>query len=189
MRRQLLASIALSIALLGAIPAAAAGASTAPASGTGQCKNGGWRTLVDDHGQPFKNQGQCIKWKRQHPVSLNDLAGTFTGTESFDFGTNGCSFVHQIFDASYPGSAAVGIVTLHIEGCVDNPITHYEGTFTITTSVGTLSGTAVGPVFDFELDLNITSATGAFQGVTGMLHASIHWDGVPSTSITGAVTA
>jgi hypothetical protein len=24
------------------------------------CKNGGWRTLTDDHGQPFRNQGQCI---------------------------------------------------------------------------------------------------------------------------------
>ena len=27
-----------------------------------QCKNGGWQQLVDDHGQPFRNQGQCVAW-------------------------------------------------------------------------------------------------------------------------------
>jgi hypothetical protein len=27
---------------------------------TSECKNGGWRNLVDDAGQPFKNQGQCL---------------------------------------------------------------------------------------------------------------------------------
>lgn len=26
------------------------------------CKNGGWRELVDDEGKPFKNQGDCIKF-------------------------------------------------------------------------------------------------------------------------------
>lgn len=25
-----------------------------------QCKNGGWKTLVDANGNPFKNQGQCV---------------------------------------------------------------------------------------------------------------------------------
>lgn len=25
-----------------------------------QCKKGGWVNLVDDQGQPFKNQGQCV---------------------------------------------------------------------------------------------------------------------------------
>ena len=27
---------------------------------TGACKNGGWQTLVDDNGNTFKNQGQCV---------------------------------------------------------------------------------------------------------------------------------
>jgi hypothetical protein len=27
-----------------------------------QCKNGGWRNLADDQGQPFKNQGQCVSF-------------------------------------------------------------------------------------------------------------------------------
>jgi hypothetical protein len=26
------------------------------------CKNGGWRTLVDDRGRPFRNQGQCVSY-------------------------------------------------------------------------------------------------------------------------------
>lgn len=26
------------------------------------CKHGGWRDLVDHEGNPFRNQGQCIRW-------------------------------------------------------------------------------------------------------------------------------
>jgi hypothetical protein len=26
------------------------------------CKQGGWRSLADDQGQPFRNQGQCVKF-------------------------------------------------------------------------------------------------------------------------------
>lgn len=26
------------------------------------CKNGGWANFVDDHGNAFKNQGQCVAW-------------------------------------------------------------------------------------------------------------------------------
>ncbi len=28
----------------------------------GQCKKGGWQDVVDGNGQPFKNQGQCVKY-------------------------------------------------------------------------------------------------------------------------------
>ena len=31
-----------------------------------QCKHGGWRNLTDDHGQPFKNQGDCLRWVITH---------------------------------------------------------------------------------------------------------------------------
>ncbi len=32
-----------------------------------QCKDGGWRTLTDASGQPFKNQGQCIAYTNHDP--------------------------------------------------------------------------------------------------------------------------
>jgi choice-of-anchor C domain-containing protein len=33
------------------------------AGGTGaKCKNGGWRTMVDNHAHHFKNQGDCVSW-------------------------------------------------------------------------------------------------------------------------------
>ena len=83
--------------------------------------------------------------KHHHGASLAELAGSFTGHTSFTFNTNGCAFVHQVFDASYPGSGTVGTVTLHIEGCVSSSMTGYTGTFTISTSAGTVSGNAVRP--------------------------------------------
>jgi hypothetical protein len=30
------------------------------------CKNGGWRELVDDTGTPFANQGRCMAWANHH---------------------------------------------------------------------------------------------------------------------------
>jgi hypothetical protein len=45
-------------------------------------------------------------------------------------------------NAVYPRSAAVGTVTLIIAGC-SIPST-FNGSFTITTGVGTLSGSATG---------------------------------------------
>jgi hypothetical protein len=30
------------------------------------CKHGGWRDVVDHHGQPFRNQGECVAWVRHH---------------------------------------------------------------------------------------------------------------------------
>lgn len=31
------------------------------------CKQGGWRDLVDDQGEPFRNQGHCIAWVVSRP--------------------------------------------------------------------------------------------------------------------------
>jgi hypothetical protein len=31
-----------------------------------QCKNGGWVYYIDDQGQPFKNQGQCVAYTNHH---------------------------------------------------------------------------------------------------------------------------
>ena len=133
-----------------------------------------------------------------NPASLVDLTGSFSGTTSWTSGTGGCAFppaIEQVFDATYPGSSAVGSVTLHLDGCVA-PFT-YAGTFTITTSVGTLagnvSGTANGlggpPPYDFYLTLTVVSGTGAFSGTTGTIDVNIGMvgDGSPSP-VTGSVS-
>jgi uncharacterized protein YjbI with pentapeptide repeats len=109
---------------------------------------------------------------------LADLANSsFTVTGSDVVGGNGCSFVYGAIDAVYPGSAAVGNVTLHMAGCV-TPST-FTGSFTITTGVGTLSGSAVGPIIEkeigvdlvqiYEVTLSVNAATGSFAGATGDL--------------------
>jgi hypothetical protein len=82
------------------------------------------------------------------------------------------------FDAVYPGSAAVRNVTLHIAGCVSDPYT-YAGSFTITTGVGTLSGSATGVVTEqiiggmleesYQITFSVNAATGSFAGTTGSL--------------------
>ena len=62
---------------------------------------------------------------------LADLANSsFTFTPSV--GGRGCGIVHLTFDAVYPGSAAVGNVTLHIAGlrlrslCVRRDLHHCD---------------------------------------------------------------
>jgi hypothetical protein len=189
----IVAGLCVSIPTAGAAVGLAQTGSTQKHLSADQCKQGGWQSLTDGQGQPFRNQGQCISYFIHNPVSLADLAGSFSGTTSFTFGTGGCAFVEQFFDATYPGSSAVGSVILHLDGCVTigSPFT-YAGTFTITTSAGTLAGNAAGPInisitpADFELTLTVLSGTGAFATTTGTLHASIQW---PSgTTVSGSVT-
>jgi hypothetical protein len=184
----LVAGAVLLVPIMGAPGANSASVHT-PAT-IAQCKNGGWRHLTDGQGQPFTNQGSCISYSIHHPVGLADLAGSFTGTQTFTFLTNGCLFVHQIFNATYPGSASVGTVTLEVQGCVSPDITHYDGTFTLSTSVGSVSGTAAGPIDfsaspNFDLTADVTSETGAFAGIAGTLRITIDWPG--SDAITGSV--
>src|SRR5580700_9139495 len=181
MVRRLLASVFLAAFPVVVIPVAVtsmgAPAGAAPPTAVQQCKNGGWQRFTDASGQPFENQGRCISYFIHNPISLADLAGSFSGTESFTFGTGGCAFVEQVFDATYPGSSAVGSVTLHLDGCIISvsPLPFaYIGTFAITTSAGTLAGNEVGPInnvpvtpYDFELTLTVVSGTGAFAGTTG----------------------
>ena len=184
----------------GAVGAAQTGSSNVPAS-VALCQKGGWQSLTNGQGLPFGNQGQCISYFIHNPVSLADLAGSFSGTTSFTFlGPRDCapslpSLVDQVFDATYPGSSAVGSVTLHLDGCVLVPGAGftYTGTFTITTSVGTLAGNAAGTInnvpvspYDWELTLTVVSGTGAFAATMGTIHVSILWPG--ATSVTGSVT-
>jgi hypothetical protein len=123
---------------------------------------------------------------------LADLANSsFTATATGSRGS-GCLIVYLNFDAVYPGSAAVGNVTLHIAGCVSDPYT-YVGTFTITTGVGTLSGSAPGTVTEqivggdlqesYQINLSVTTATGSFSGTTGTLLFSAPLNGVDSVAV------
>jgi hypothetical protein len=198
--RSLVAGFLVVLGLSISIPTAGSpvGAASTQKQSSDQCKDGGWQSLTNAQGQPFGNQGRCISYFIHNPVSLADLAGPFSGTQSFTFGTGGCSFVEQFFDATYPGSSAVGSVTLHLDGCVSigNPFT-YAGTFTIATSVGTLAGDAAGPVYnvsvpqipsDYELTLTVLSGTGAFAGTTGTIHISMQWPPPFGPPVTGSVT-
>jgi hypothetical protein len=200
MVRRLLTSVLLAAFPVVVIPIAitsmAAQAGAATPTAVQQCNDGGWQTLTDASGQTFANQGQCVSYFIHIPA-LADLAGSFSGTTSFTSATDGCAFVQQVFDATYPGSSAVGSVTLHLDGCIviGSPFT-YAGTFAITTSAGTLSGNAAGPInnvippqpVDFELTLTVVSGTGAFAGTTGTIHVSIQWLGGNPAPVTGLVT-
>ena len=208
MIRRWLASVVLVALPVAVVPVAVTSfggqAGAALPTAVQQCEDGGWQTLTDASGQHFQNQGQCISYLIHHPVSLGSLTGSFSGTTTWSF-FNGCTFVNQVFDATYPGGSAVGAAVLHIGGCIVFESVQqfsYSGTFSITTNVGTLAGDAAGPLNnfvvgplppDFELTLTVVSGTGAFAGTTGTMHASILWStfvmGVPSTyPVTGSVT-
>jgi len=133
-----------------------------------------------------------------NPPSLVDPADSFSGTTSYSsLGTPACAQIEQVFDATYPGSSAVGSVTLHLDGCVHFGPFIYTGTFTITTSVGTLAGNVSGttngldgpPPYVFDLTLTVVSGTGAFSGTTGTIDANIQWLGGGNPSpVTGSVS-
>ena len=116
-----------------------------------------------------------------HVVSLVDLTGAFSGTTKVF--VNSCPILGQDFDATYVGGAAVGAVTFHTDGCFQEVASSftYTGTFTISTNLGSVSGSVAGPIngapfyktFDYEITLAVTSGTGGFTKTRGALHASI----------------
>ena len=151
------------------------------------------------NGRGFKNQGQCVKAAVHGRLSLNpQVTGPFTGTAPFDFGTHGCSFVFQTFDATYQTQSGAG--TFHIEGCVVTPSTGdrfpFTGSFTLTAPSGaTLTGSASGGLFaastfDFALTLTVQSATGSLAGATGSIGVEGVFDvsGPFPVPITGTLT-
>jgi hypothetical protein len=170
--------------------------------------NGSWQTFSEASGQAFTNQGLCIAYAIHHPVSLFDLASShFNAMFSL---ISGCSFVGASFGATYPGSSAVGTVMLRTNGCVplglgpDFPFTFlYAGTFTITTAVGSLSGSVAGQITNVllppptelnlepvaaTLTLTATSGTGLFAGTTGNVNLGFEWTEPGSPPIVGTIT-
>ena len=208
MLRRLLASVFLAAFPVVVIPIAVtsmgARAGAAPPAAVQQCKDGGWQTLTDASGQPFKNQGQCISYFIHNPVTLADLASSsVSGTVISQEGPTGCSAFPVTFNATYPGSSAVGTVTLQMVGCIANGgpnfpfVLFFGGTFTITTGVGTLTGTVAGqitnvivpvpPPPDFNIvpvtatfTLTATSGTGLFTGTTGTLNLDLQFQEPPA---------
>ena len=194
MTRQILVSVGLMVASFIAIPVVESSpAGAAPPTAIQQCMNDGWQTLTSASGQPFKNQGQCISYEIHHPVGLADVTNSsFSGTQTFA-AASGC-FTFETFDAAYPGSAAVGNASLHIAGCVDAfPPSQYAGSFTITTGVGTLSGSASGsvalqlPNVVVQLTLSVNAGTGSFAGTTGSLLFSAAFPLASEQSFVGSV--
>ena len=200
--RSLVAGFLVVLGLSVSIPTAGSpvGAASTQEQSSDQCKDGGWHSLTDAHGQPFRNQGQCISYFIHNPVSLADLSGSFSGTTLRVYPPTSCG-TEQPFDATYPGSPAVGSVILHIEVCGKEPIRQffYTGTFTIATNVGTDSGNAAGqsdfPVnccqpMGIELTLTVLLGTGAFAGTTGTIYVSMvqYFSHSPVLPITGSVT-
>ena len=80
MVRRLLVSVFLAVFPVVVIPIAVTSMGTqagaAPPTAVQQCKDGGWRTLTDASGQPFKNQGQCISYFIHNPASSWSIQST-----------------------------------------------------------------------------------------------------------------
>ena len=193
---------------LALIPAGTGAVGAAPPSNVSTalslCQRDGWQGLTNGQGQPFANQGQCLSYFILHPVTLADLAGSFSGTGNGIF-FNGCPVLSEFpplnldFNATY--TAALGSVTIVLDGCANAVLPSegiWTGAFTITTSVGTLAGNAAGPTsnpfgpppFSFYLTLTVLSGTGVFAATTGTIDVFVEWPGggVPNPApITGSV--
>lgn len=187
------------------VPSAAVGAAqpaALPASARA-CHNGGWRNLTNAQGRPFRNQGQCVAFMVRHPVTLADLSGSYVGGTASAVQNGGTCpptgfDYYLIFDTAYTGSAAAGGVSLHLKGCADFTFDNFSaGTFTLSTNVGSVTGTADGSIsvsldrnFNVTVDLfltfTVTSGTGAFSTTTGSLGFTQF--GPPFAPVTGTIT-
>jgi len=92
-------------------------------------------------------------------VTLEDLVSSSSFTIQ-PGGVPGCNDILDNFTGTYPGSTSVGTVNLVVDGC--------QNGFTLTTDVGSVSGSAgiAGGMGDLW-GLQVTSGTGLFTGTTG----------------------
>jgi hypothetical protein len=131
-------------------------------------------------------------------------SGPFTGTTSYTFVTDGCSFVHQVYDATV-GSNRNPTSSFHLAGCVTLSMNSdgfpYSGTFTIRTRGGTLTGTVAGgvhaeilPCSPFRFTLTVTGGTQRLRHTSGTITVAGTWcerGDVPAVNdpISGDLTA
>ena len=113
-------------------------------------------------------------------MKLLSGTGTSVGGGYFEFGTD--CFVHTYDDqiltgefiASHVVVTPIETAALHDEQCV-SAASNFPGvgTFTLTTKVGTVSGTftttGCGCNGPFTFPLNVTAGTGAYHGATGTI--------------------
>jgi hypothetical protein len=116
-------------------------------------------------------------------ANLNrEVSGRYSGRQTFDFGTGGCSFVHQIFDGSFQVDTRSG--TFHLDVCVStgSPSFPMTGTFTVTAPNGAvLSGPANGatdaqtPTASLDVTLTVEHATKNFKHARGTIELTGTW--------------
>lgn len=124
---------------------------------------------------------------------LNRLvSGPFTGTQSYAFGAEGCSFVHQVYEIRYVTKHGLGSVT--VEVCV-TPATagssfDIAGTFSLRAPRGgTLRGTVAGttdaalPASSLDLTLTPTQGTGQLRRARGSIALDGTWMETPDTPL------
>jgi hypothetical protein len=134
-------------------------------------------------------------------VRLFTGTGTITGGGHFELGAGGCSFVHTIDDESFTANFIANKVvtpvetgTIHDEQCVSTSLVGV-GTLTVTTQVGTLSGsftsTGCGCNGPFTFNFPVTHGTGAYHGATGTIaiNGNLTFGTYPTFSETGTLTA
>ena len=158
MKRALAAAL-LVVGLMGAsaLPASAAGTPKSPTKSEAKPTTNGGCTSRDPS-TPRKG-ATC-------PTATATLpTGPVTGTEIFQVGANGCSFVFEEFALTISGTTPG---TLDLEGCAEFRSDGlygfvFNGTFVLTDANGTtFTGTATGSVFGSEavpLDLTLTVVT------------------------------
>ena len=121
------------------------------------------------------------------PELSRKASGTFEGTSSFQFGTQGCTFVHQEFEGVWTRREGALGGTFQLSGCVTQSSSGssfvYDGTFLMVTQGGAeLRGTVSGgPVSgncpaEFDHVLTLTSGTKRYHGATGTIFIDGVWD-------------
>lgn len=123
-------------------------------------------------------------------------SGPFSGTQTFEFNSEGCSFVHQVFRGTYEtrrGRSGRFLVDVCVE--TGSGFT-YTGTFRITTPGGArLRGSVDGttnaalPESSLDLTLTVTSGTKRFEGVTGTVALSGVWRNEPPNTLGRGLTS
>lgn len=116
------------------------------------------------------------------------VSGPFEGTTEFQFGTEGCSFVFQVWEGTYR-TAQNKEGTFRLEGCVQASGTFpFTGTFTLTAPNGAvLTGTVSGSVFGGPgggqaFTLRVVEGTKNFRRVVGTILLLSTWPGGSSFS-------